>query len=153
MTGNKINITDYTTDYINGYRMGWKGDRLGDTILIANRYGVLFAALVVTILLAGSIGTTVNVKAAAVSNSNNNGSSSSKSNMLCLDGDARDETYYVGYVDGINDFHHIKRYGITAFFDSQAEADYHKGYQAGWADAQVNGTTTIDKDCFDTRVN
>src|ERR671930_2504360 len=63
--------------------------------------------------------------------------------QLCLDGDAADETYYVGYVDGINDFHHIKRYGITAFFDSQAEADYHKGYQAGWADAQVNGTTTI----------
>ena len=71
--------------------------------------------------------------------------------QLCLDGDAADETYWVGYVDGINDFHHIKRYGITAFFDPQAETDYHKGYQAGWATASVNGTT-IDRDSGDTRI-
>jgi hypothetical protein len=71
--------------------------------------------------------------------------------QLCLDGDAADETYWVGYVDGINDFHHIKRYGITAFFDPQAETDYHKGYQAGWATASMNGTT-IDRGCWDTRI-
>ena len=71
--------------------------------------------------------------------------------QLCLDGDAADETYWVGYVDGINDFHHIKRDSITAFFDPQAEADYHKGYQAGWAIASVNGTT-IDRGCWDTRI-
>jgi hypothetical protein len=29
MTGNKVNITDYTTDYINGYRMGWKDAQAG----------------------------------------------------------------------------------------------------------------------------
>jgi hypothetical protein len=108
-------------------------------------------------MLAGSVGTTVNnVKATAVSNSNSNNNntssnSSSKSNPLCFDGDAADETYYVGYVDAINDFHHIPRAGITWFDSPQAEADYHKGYQAGWADAKVNGTT-IDKDCWDTRI-
>ena len=29
MTGNKINITDYTNDYINGYREGWKDAQKG----------------------------------------------------------------------------------------------------------------------------
>jgi hypothetical protein len=79
------------------------------------------------------------------------GAASSPANHLCLDGDAADETYWVGYVDSINDFHHIPRAGITWFDSPQAEADYHKGYQAGWADAKVNGTT-IDKDCWDTRI-
>jgi hypothetical protein len=114
--------------------------------------GVCNHDIMAAILIASfPIGTTINTKAAAVSNNNNTNSSNSKSNAICFDRDAADETYYVGYVDAINDFHHIKRYGITAFFNLQAEADYHRGYQDGWADAKVNGTT-IDSECWDTRV-
>jgi hypothetical protein len=159
MTGNKINITDYTTDYINGYRRVGMMHRLGNTMLIASRYyhqtgseRTIVILVVAAILIASfPIGTTINTKAVAISNNNNTNSSSSKSNAICFDGDAADETYYVGYVDAINDFHHIKRYGITWFDSPQAEADYHRGYRDGWADAKVNGTT-IDPECWDTRV-
>jgi hypothetical protein len=117
--------------------------------------GIFFSALaaIIIIMLAGSsVGTTTivnNVKAATAAVSSNN--SNNNNTALCLDGDAADDTYWVGCVDAINDFHHIKRYGITAFFDPQAEAGYHRGYQAGWADATLNGTT-IDPGCWDTRI-
>ena len=116
------------------------------------RIAIIAVLAVTVIIIATSAATTITKQqqqilafAATASRNNNNDTA------LCFDGDAADGTYWVGYVDAINDFHHIKRYGITAFFDPQAEADYHRGYQAGWASAQVNGTT-IDKDCFDTRL-
>jgi hypothetical protein len=117
------------------------------------RIAIIAVLAVTVIIIATSAATTITKQqqilafAATASRNNNNNNDTA----LCFDGDAADETYWVGYVDAINDFHHIKRYGITAFFDPQAEADYHRGYQAGWASAQVNGTT-IDKDCFDTRL-
>jgi hypothetical protein len=63
-----------------------------------------------------------------------------KPNHICLDGDAQYEAYWKGFTDGMHDFHHIKRTGVTWFNDSSAETDYHNGYQKGWADAKVNGT-------------
>ena len=117
-------------------------------------YTSILAVTIIIVIVMTTASTIATIKqvvfAAAVSNSTSI-STSNNNNTLCLDGNAGDETYWVGYVDGINDFHHIKLDWITAFFTAQAEADYHKGYQAGWADAKVNGTT-IDKNCFDTRL-
>jgi hypothetical protein len=95
----------------------------------------LVTALVLSVLLVGAYAAP---KALAMVKDPN-------ADKLCLDSDAADEAYWKGFTDGNHDFHHIKRTGVTWFNDSSA--DYHDGYQEGWADAKVNGTM-LDESCW-----
>jgi hypothetical protein len=72
----------------------------------------MFVLAVIIIMLVGFISAgvgAVDVKGLA-SNFDSTGGSN---NLVCLDSDAMAEVYYVGYVDGMNDFHQIKHDQLT----------------------------------------
>jgi hypothetical protein len=65
------------------------------------------------------------------SNSNSTRNNSNNNKLECIDSDVLGDAYWKGFTDGMNDFHHIKRFSILSFNDSAAETDYHNGYQKG----------------------
>jgi hypothetical protein len=91
--------------------------------------------LAVIIMLVGSIGAGAGRAFAA------------PSNLICFDGDALQEWYYVGYVNAMNAFHHNNS---TILLDKNMNAtqihDYKIGYRDGWIDASLKGWS-LDPEC------
>ena len=67
---------------------------------------------------------------------------------MCYDGDALNDPYYVGYVDGMNIFHdpHHHIMGGFAHMNATEAHDYNRGYHDGWTDAKYKGWS-LDPEC------